>query len=46
MTIVPNQHDRGIEADPSDPHNLDADGDGVIDGPLGEPAAPEDAGTD
>jgi hypothetical protein len=46
MTIVPNQEDRGIEADTNDPHGLDPDHDGVINDPFGNPAAPEDTGTD
>lgn len=45
MTVIPNQEDRGMEADPNDP-NVDRDGDGRVDGPLGDPAAPEDAGSD
>lgn len=41
MTL-PNQEDRGIESDISDPQNLDKDQDGVIEDGLGNPAATED----
>lgn len=42
MTL-PNQEDRGIESDISDPQHLDKNMDGVIEDGLGNPAAPEDA---
>ncbi len=44
MTLL-NQEDRGIEAGLNGPEVKDQDRDGVIEDGLGDPAAPEDAGT-
>lgn len=45
---LPNEEDRGIEADigaPTFPPVADVNRDGVIEDGLGNPAAPEDSGT-
>lgn len=42
--IIPNQEDRGIESDTTDPADKDRDHDGIVEDALGNPAAPEDSG--